>query len=419
MMQQEEKRIGAVLLAAGSGSRMGGQNKLVRDLMGKSVFEHSLLALCACDSIDTLVIVVSNNLQEFVAQILKRLDFQLPIQMVLGGACRAESVKIGAQALAEAGIEYVLIHDAARCLVDQQTIMRCVVSTLKKGSGVAGIASVDSLKQVDKNGKVIASVPREIIIRAQTPQMFCLSDLLKAYEKAKDDLNLYTDDAQLVESMGFPVYMVQGDEENLKITREQDMLQARSIMMHRNPQSLLEAFYSDKNSDQLLRIGYGEDTHALVMSDKGLRLGGVAIPNEKSLLGHSDADVLAHATADALLGAAALGDIGKWFPDTDAKYAGADSMKLLLEVVELLQERKFFVKQIDATIIAQKPKLAAFIDQMRENLAITLQIPIEYVNVKATTSEKLGFEGKEEGITVRCVCMIFQQKKDACDFRVK
>ena len=160
-----------------------------------------------------------------------------------------------------------------------------------------------------------------------------------------------------------------------------------------------------------MRVGMGYDVHKLV-EDRKLILGGVEIPYEKGLLGHSDADVLLHAIMDALLGAAALGDIGKHFPDTDDRYKGADSMVLLKEVKKLLDENFFFIENIDATVIAQQPKLAPYIEDMRKNIAECLELPVNRVNVKATTEEKLGFTGREEGIASQAICLLYE-KKDA------
>ena len=204
---------------------------------------------------------------------------------------------------------------------------------------------------------------------------------------------LGTDDASLVERLGIPVRLTLGDRRNIKLTTPEDMLMAEAFLPADFP---------------ALRIGQGYDVHRLV-EGRDLILCGVNVPHTLGLLGHSDADVALHALMDAMLGAMALGDIGKHFPDTDERYRGISSMKLLEHVVALLEDNHARVTNCDVTIVAQKPKLLPYIPQMRENVAAALQLPIDRVNVKATTTERLAFEGREEGISAQAVCMIHQQ----------
>ena len=209
----------------------------------------------------------------------------------------------------------------------------------------------------------------------------------------------FTDDCQLVEHIGQKVWLSEGDYQNIKITTPEDMVLAEAIARQQDTQQRGE------KSEMEIRAGHGYDVHRLVEGRK-LILGGVTIPWEKGLLGHSDADVLTHAVMDALLGAAALGDIGRHFPDTDPLYAGADSLELLRHVVKLLCQEGYAISNIDATVIAQRPKLKDFIPQMQQNIAAACGIAPAQVNVKATTEENLGFTGSGEGMSAHSVCIL-------------
>jgi len=230
----------------------------------------------------------------------------------------------------------------------------------------------------------------------QTPQGARLQDLICAFDRAEKAGFTGTDDAAVLAFAGYPVYLVRGSRNNLKLTTREDLIMAES-MLQKIP-SPLPAF----------RVGFGYDVHRLVENRK-LILCGVEVPHTLGLLGHSDADVAIHALMDALLGAAALGDIGRHFPDSDPRYKGIDSRKLLAAVMEKIQAEGFRPVNADVTIAAQKPKLAPFIPAMAANLAQDLGLPLSCVNVKATTTEHLGFEGRQEGISAQAVCMIVKE----------
>ena len=229
----------------------------------------------------------------------------------------------------------------------------------------------------------------------QTPQGFRFGDLLAAEEKALQEGFTGTDDASLMERYGYPVFLTPGSRRNLKLTSPEDCM-------------IAEAFLADEESPSFpaLRIGQGYDVHRLV-PDRKLILCGVEIPHTLGLLGHSDADVALHALMDAMLGAAALGDIGKHFPDTDPRYSGISSMLLLEHTVALLRDKGFRLANADITIVAQRPKLLPFIPAMRDNVARVCGLPRDRVSVKATTTEKLGFEGRMEGISAQAVCLLY------------
>ena len=250
----------------------------------------------------------------------------------------------------------------------------------------------DTLKRTDEKGYILDTPDRAGLWRVQTPQVFDRAALCAAMEQALSEGWDFTDDCQLMEKAGHPVRLVTGLDTNLKLTTPEDIRLAQAIM-------------NIDKEDKGMRIGHGYDVHKLV-EDRLLILGGVTIPYEKGLLGHSDADVLTHAVMDALLGAAALGDIGKLFPDNDPAYAGADSVALLRRVVERVAEEGYRIGNIDATILCQRPKLAPHIPQMREILAAACGVDTTCISVKATTEEGLGFTGSGEGIAAHCVCLL-------------
>lgn len=379
---------GGIVLGGGSGSRMGaGKNKVLMDVCGESMLVRSAKAIRR--HAEKLVIVIRPEDAAEAADSLKKAGI-MDFTMVSGGDTRQESVWNGLEALADC--ENVLVHDGARCLVDDGTIERVKAAVMEKGSGVASVASVDTVKVADKDGKVLSTPDRATLRCVQTPQGFRTENLRAAHIYARGNGFLGTDDASLLEYMGQPVYLTEGARTNLKLTTPEDMSMAEVIL---GAQKKLPA----------LTVGQGYDVHRLVEGRK-LILCGVDVPHTLGLLGHSDADVALHALMDAMLGAAALGDIGKHFPDTDERYRGISSMKLLHEVVKLLAEKGMQTTSCDVTIVAQKPKLLPYIPQMRQNVAEALGLPMERVNVKATTTERLSFEGEEKGISAQAVAMV-------------
>jgi 2-C-methyl-D-erythritol 2,4-cyclodiphosphate synthase len=317
--------------------------------------------------------------------------------VVLGGADRQESVFCGVKACDERA-DIIAIHDGARPMVTREVIERTIESAKVYGSGVAAVMLKDTIKRVDESGCVVDTPIRDTLRAVQMPQTFDAKLIREAHErfKAGRDGVRATDDAMLAEWMGHTVRLTEGDVENIKLTTPEDMLLAEQVLIRRG-----EA----KKERKIMRIGHGYDVHRLV-EDRKLILCGVEIPHTLGLLGHSDADVAYHALTDALLGAAAMGDIGRHFPDTDPQYKGADSGKLLDHVMELIWAKGYVVGNVDVTIIAQKPKLKDYIETMRENIAAHLKVELDCVNVKATTTEKLGFEGEMLGISTHAVACI-------------
>ena len=294
-----------------------------------------------------------------------------------GGAQRAESVANGLAAIGGDGL--VAVHDGARPFVSDEIICETIAAAAVSKAAIPCVPVKDTIKMA-ADSVVEKSLPREKLYITQTPQVFDIESYRKLLAENSDFS--VTDDAQLFEKAGYSVAVCRGSYENFKITTIDDI-----------------------KKETKMRIGHGYDVHKLVENRK-LILGGVDIPYEKGLLGHSDADVLAHAVSDALLGAMALGDIGKHFPDTDPQYKGADSLYLMSCVKKLLDEKGAKIENVDATILCQRPKLAPHIITMRENIARTLGIDTDRVSVKATTEEGLGFTGSGEGIAVHAVCLV-------------
>ena len=384
-----QKTISAVLVAAGSSTRMG-FDKLSFDLGGETVLHRSIRAFDQCPQIGEIVLVAGKN-RAFVEQ--QAVGCTKPVQIVAGGATRAESAKNGV--LAAHG-ELVAVHDAARPFVSPAVIAAVLEAADRCGAAAPAVPVKDTIKQaVPGDGKTVPeaclvhSTPdRSTLYAVQTPQCFDRTQYLAALQELDaEKARLVTDDCSLFELTGRSVQLTQGDYANLKITTREDL-----------PRPV-------QKEETRMRIGHGYDVHRLVEGRK-LILGGVEIPFEKGLLGHSDADVLAHAVMDAVLGAAALGDIGQHFPDNDPAYAGADSLELARHVARILSEHGYRVENIDATILCQRPKLAPHIPAMRANLAAAFGLPVDAVSVKATTEEHLGFTGEGLGIAAHAVALI-------------
>ena len=386
----EQAKFGAVLLAAGNSTRMGGgRSKVLEELGGRPALCRSLEVLDRCPLIGEICLVCREQDRADMLPLTSGLN--TPVRVVPGGAQRQDSVEQGVEALTGPW-EYVAIHDGARPLVTEEVLAAVCRDAMAHGAATAAVPSKDTCKLADGAGFVAATPARDRLWAVQTPQAFSLALYREALGKARAAGQSYTDDCQLIEAAGGSVKLTMGDYRNIKLTTPEDLLAAR-------------AYLGGEGGKKTVRIGYGYDVHRLVEGRK-LILAGVDVPFEKGLLGHSDADVIAHAVADALLGAAALGDIGHLFPDTDPRYDGADSLKLLAEVCRLLREKGFSIGNIDATLLAQRPKIAPHISRMRENLAAACGIAADQVSVKATTEERLGFTGREEGMAASAVCLL-------------
>ena len=381
-----------VLAAGGSGSRMGASvNKVLLPLSGQTVLCRSLRLFEGL--IDGMALVCRPEDEADVREEVERACVTYSLSLVPGGATRQASVLNGLRALRASPQDQVLIHDAARCMTPRPLIQELIRFVRESGPCVPGLPVVNTVKVCDPDHRIVSTPDRSVLFEVQTPQAFPYGLLLSCYEKAEAEGVQATDDASLLEYYGLPVRIFPGSRRNFKITEKEDLLIAKAMLA---------------NDAAPFRVGMGYDVHRLV-ENRRLILCGIEIPHATGLLGHSDADVALHALMDAMLGAAALGDIGKHFPDTSADFEGISSLLLLKKVNQLLQDAGFALVNADVTIIAQRPKLAAYIPAMREKIAETLACDISQISVKATTTEKLGFEGREEGIAAQAVCTVRPQ----------
>ena len=382
-----------ILVAAGMGSRMGASvNKLLLEHDGRSLISYTLSHVLESRRLEELILVVKDEERTFFEEILKTLSPKIPVKLAPGGKTRLESVRHGLDFL-HADSEKVLVHDGARPFVDGATIDRAFDTlTAETPAVVVAIPCVDTIKEVE-GSQVSCTLDRSRLHRAQTPQG-ALTPLLKRAMASLTSEEGITDDASVLERAGVPVKVLPGKEDFFKVTTPGDW--KRFIDM-------------TEKKELPFRIGQGYDIHRYDES-RPLLLGGVRIAETGGLLGHSDADVLLHAIMDALLGAAGLRDIGYYFPDTDERFAGADSKKLLIHVKQLLEEEGYAIGNIDSTVIAEKPKLAPHISAMKESIAAALEISPSQVGVKATTNEKLGTIGRKEGMAAMASVLICKQR---------
>ncbi|MCF7832182.1 MAG: 2-C-methyl-D-erythritol 2,4-cyclodiphosphate synthase [Candidatus Marinimicrobia bacterium] len=389
-MKTSKHKLSVIIPAAGAGKRMEREiPKILIPLNGKTILEHTIRGFFNVN-VHEMIVPVSKEIHAEVEELCNKLDAPFSIRIVTGGAQRQDSIWNALKVL-DKGTTIVAVHDAARPFFDPGIIDKAY-SLLEKYDGViAAVPATYTMKQV-KNNTVEHTLSRELLWQINTPQIFHKEVLVSAYEKAYKDGFYGTDDAMLLERMGKRVSVINDIPHNIKITTPADLYSAEWII-------------SKDKGVAMQRIGQGYDVHRLVEGRK-LILGGVDIPHEKGLEGHSDADVLVHAIMDAILGAAALGDIGKHFPDTDDRYKNIDSMFLLYGIRKLMEVNGYSIQNIDATLILQTPKVAPYIEEMRKNIAGKLGVKLEQVSVKATTEEGLGFTGREEGAAAMAIAML-------------
>ncbi len=390
-----QQKAGVILPAAGFGTRMeSDQPKQFLELAGEPILIRTVKAFLGCPEIHRIVLAVATDRHD-QAQAL--LGLYIPpeqtkkILLARGGATRQQSVRSGLNALPD-NIELILVHDAARPLIKTDLIKDCLEGIRKHGAVIAAVPVNDTLKQVNENDIIVQTIDRTGIYRAQTPQGARRHLLEQAYHAAERDGFTGTDEASLLEHANIPVAIVSGEEQNMKITRPGDLKIARSLL----------------GEHPMMRIGHGFDAHRLV-EDRPLILGGETIDYSLGLLGHSDADVLSHALIDAILGAIGAGDIGKHFPDSDDRFKGINSLHLLEHAFGLAENKGYSMGNADLTIVCQRPKLAPYLEQMRHNLAGACNTPMENINIKATTTEKMGYTGRGEGISAHAVVLLKRQ----------
>ena len=387
--------VAAIIAAGGQGRRLGAPTPKQFVRVGdRTLLERSVDAFVRHPAIDEVVVVLPPD----VAAPATLGHGVKPVTVVTGGARRQDSVAAGFSAIT-AGVDLVLVHDAARPFVDAATIERTIAAAREGGAAIAALPASDTVKEAAPGSpaRVGRTVPREVIWLAQTPQGFTRDVLADAIRLGQSGA-AGTDEAALAEQAGHAVRLVEGDARNIKVTTAADLAHARVLARHEDERAGKEPVAG-------LRIGTGYDSHRLV-EGRRLLLGGVLIPYSMGLKGHSDGDALCHAVTDAVLGAAALGDIGRHFPDTDERWRNANSVVLLKAAVALVGDAGFMVSNVDAVVIAERPALAPHVDRIRARLAEALGVEAAAVSVKGKTNEGMGEIGRGEGIAVHAVALL-------------
>lgn len=376
----------AIIVAAGRGERLGAEvPKQYLPLGGRTVLYHAAAALCGHPGVGAVRTVIRPEDREHYDAAVEGLDLLEP---VAGGATRQDSVRLGLESLEAQAPSNVLIHDAARPFLAADLIGRLVDALAASPGALPALPVADTLKRADE-GKVVETVDRGGLWRAQTPQAFHFDAILRAHQSVAGQSG-FTDDAAVAEAAGLAVALVEGDEDNFKITSASDLARAERVLLARAGET---------------RVGTGYDVHRLGPGD-GVTLCGVHLPCEMSLQGHSDADVALHAVTDALLGAIGAGDIGSHFPPGDPKWAGAASDQFVRDACRRIAARGGRVVHVDLTIVCETPKIAPHRGAMTARLAEVLGVGEGSVSVKATTTEGLGLTGRGEGIAAQAVATV-------------
>jgi 2-C-methyl-D-erythritol 4-phosphate cytidylyltransferase/2-C-methyl-D-erythritol 2,4-cyclodiphosphate synthase len=382
--------VSAIIAAGGSGLRFGADHpKQLATLAGRTILQRSLDAFVDSAVIDDIVVAVPAFLAADPPDYLRARS--KPVLVVEGGDRRQDSVRrafdhVNRQA------DVVVIHDAARPLVTDAVIRRTVDAAFETGAAIAALRASDTVKRADAAGRIAETLPREEIYLAQTPQAFLMDVLRDALAMSADA----TDEATLAEHAGHTVHLVEGDPRNLKITTPDDL-------------ALAERLLGASTGAPPIRIGNGYDLHRLV-DGRPLILGGVAIPFDKGLLGHSDADVVCHAITDAILGAAGSGDIGSHFPDTDVAWKDANSLDLLRRAAAIVAAAGFAVVNVDVVVIAQRPRLASHVDAIRARVAAAIGCDPSQVSVKGKTNEGVDSMGAGESMAAHAVALLARHR---------
>lgn len=398
-----QPRVAAVIAAGGTGTRIGSQlPKQFIQIGGKPILVRTVESVLSVESVFEVVIALP---AEHIAQaetLLAQWELRAPVVCVAGGTTRQESVWRGVQR-ASTSADLIMVHDAVRPFCDRDTLRRVLETSWRTGAAIPGLPATETIQRVSRRGLVLKTPPREELYAIQTPQCFHSSILRTALERASREGFEGTDESSVVRWAGHPVAVVRGSPENIKITRPLDLEIAERLLEQLGGEDTrARQATGDKT---MLRIGHGIDYHRLAEGRK-LILGGMQIPHDKGLEGHSDADALTHAVCDALLGAAALGDIGRHFPDSDPAHRNRPSLEFLGEVKDKVAAAGWKVENVDATLLAQRPKLAPYFEGMRCNIARTLGLEVNAVSIKATTTEEMNAEGRGEGISAQAVVLL-------------
>jgi 2-C-methyl-D-erythritol 4-phosphate cytidylyltransferase/2-C-methyl-D-erythritol 2,4-cyclodiphosphate synthase len=396
--------VSAILAAGGRGTRLGvATPKQMLQVGGRPILQHSFEVIEAHGKIDEIVIALPRDIALSPPPYL--ISTRKPVRIVDGGSRRQDSV---ANAFAQISdrATVVVVHDAVRPFATADLFSRVIDEAARGGAAIAALQASDTIKEATAapGVRIVArTIARESIYLAQTPQAFTRQVLQDAIHFGRQSTGHATDEAALAEGAGHPVRLVDGESTNIKITTAHDLNVSNSIF------GLKE---SGSGMRPASRVGTGYDLHRLEPG-RELIIGGVHIPHESGLLGHSDADVLSHAVTDALLGAAGAGDIGQHFPDTDRQWKGASSLDLLTRATAMVAAAGYVVSNVDAVIIAERPKLAPHIPSMRANLAQALGVDVSAVSVKGKTNEQIDALGRNEAIAVHAVALI--TKKQSVD----
>lgn len=389
--------VAALIVAAGRGSRAGdGVPKQYRPLGGRPVLSRTLEAFLSHPGVRDTLVVIHPDDRDLYERSLAALPGELATRLVpsvLGGETRQDSVRLGLEALDAHAPDHVLVHDAARPFVEAALIDRAIEAAQGWGAAVPGIAVTDTVKVVDSHGKVESTPDRATLRAVQTPQAFAFATLLAAHRKADaENLRSFTDDGALAEWAGLSVHVFPGDAANIKLTHAADFTAAEQRLR-------------GSSMTFVTRLGTGFDVHAFGEGDH-IWLGGIRIPHDRGVLAHSDGDVILHALTDALLGAIADGDIGTHFPPSDPQWKGASSDRFLAHAAALVRARGGKIDHLDTTLLCEKPRLGPYREEMRRRIAEICGLRIDQVSLKATTTEKLGFTGRGEGIAAQAAATI-------------
>ncbi len=399
----ERPRVAAVIAAGGTGTRIGSQlPKQFIQIGGKPILLWTVEAVLSVESVFEVIIALPS---EHIAQaetILSQRKWKTPVVCVPGGETRQESVFHGVQRVSP-GADLIMVHDAVRPFCSRETSLRVLEAAWRTGAAIPGLPVTETIQRVSRGGRVLKTAPREELYTIQTPQCFHGTVLRAALERASREGFEGTDESSVVRWSGHPVTVVEGAAENIKITRPLDLEIAERLL--RQPGVVHARALAEKGDKTMVRVGHGIDYHRLSEGRK-LILGGVQIPHDKGLEGHSDADALTHAICDALLGAAALGDIGRHFPDSDPAHRDRPSLEFLREVKDKIAAAGWQVTNVDATLLAQRPRLSPYFEGMRCNIARTLGLDLASVSIKATTTEEMNAEGRGEGISAQAIVLL-------------
>ncbi len=379
----------AIIAAAGEGRRLGAAvPKQLLDIDGRSILEHSVAAFASHDRVDDVIVVLPPALVAAPPEWM--VESRATVRVVAGGSRRQDSVANAFDRVAPES-DVILVHDAARPFVSPDLISRSIDAAVEHGAAIAAVPASDTVKRVEGEGRqavIVGTIPRDQVYLAQTPQAFRRDVLGAAVALGRTGVEA-TDEAMLAERAGHRVHVVEGDPANVKITTARD----------------LEAARRQTSRPAVSRIGTGYDLHRLV-EGRPLIIGGVTIPSDKGATGHSDADVVCHAVIDAVLGAVCAGNVGQHYPDTDPRWKGASSTRMLRDSVRLVQAQGFVVENVDVTVVLERPKIAPFIDQMRAELAAALGVGADQVSVKGKTNEGVDAVGRGEAIAAHAVALL-------------